>query len=510
MVITPPLIPCTKPFEMKKNFALFICSLFAVLGLNAQNDSTNEALLQAKELLAENSPFNDGKTVVNLIEPLADGGNAEAQNLLGVLYTKGFGTGKDMDRAFELFKKAAEKGDINAQYNLGRLYKTGAPNQKIDFDKAITWFKRAAANGHQRATYSLGYLHYKGLGVPQDYKKAVAWFSKSSDPMAIHFLGLSHYQGYGVPANKEKALELLLENDIPNSRTLLTYIQQDQKKKNERNVKEAIETKIAAESTDKLTTKTVLKETATLAPENEPLATKDILGDWEGKWVQYDWSGKKVERILPLRLALTNTEGTLEMTYTLMETTKTVDAFWQEGYLYFNEPLTLTLPRLYSSNPKELSLEYELLSLGLEKFALSDGTPLLMGGVDTFITNWSEHGQPTKVALLPKGSLDIPKTVADVALLEALEEQKEHFIKLYPVPFQDNLTIAYELEVDAEVQAQVLSLNGGNVVTVTPKTLKKAGNHRHSIALGGALPKGLYVVRLTTGDRFYTRLIIKN
>lgn len=492
---------------MTKSYILFLFLLLVVSTLDAQEPSAQEQLGQAKKMLEENSPFNDGQAIVNLIEPLAAAGNAEAQNLLGVLYTKGVGVDKNEEFAFKLIEKAANNGYANAQYNLGRFYKTGTKAKAIDFEKAIVWFKKAIANGHQRAAYSLGYMYYKGLGVQQDYEKAIDWFSKSSDPMAKHFLGLSYYQGYGVPENKDKALEILLKNDIPNSTTLVNYIRNNQKQVNDKKVKESLKTEVSSISANELATETVLDEVDATEIENEPLEAKDILGKWEGKWVQYDWSGNQVEHILPLKMSVENKNGKLKMTYTIMKETKSVDAFWHEDYLYFNEPLTLTLPRLYSSDPNELSLDYELLSIGLKKHTLDD-TTLLTGHVDSFITNWSEHGQPTRVLLLPEGWEQTD--IEEEKLLQALAEQEEHFIKLYPVPFKEQLTINYQLDNEAEVEVQLMPMSGTNIITISPKSLKKVGGHIHTVGLDGTLPKGLYVVRLIAGNHTYTRLIIKN
>ena len=73
----------------------------------------------------------------------------------------------------ELVKKA-EQGDALAQYSLGVMYyeSKGVPQ---DYKKAIEWYTKAAEQGLDHAQYNLGQMYYEDKGVPQDYKKAYAW-----------------------------------------------------------------------------------------------------------------------------------------------------------------------------------------------------------------------------------------------------------------------------------------------------------------------------------------------
>ena len=65
-------------------------------------------------------------------------GNAVAENALGVCYEQGLGVGMNIDRAAELFKKAAAQGDPKGMSNLGRLYTLGKGVPK-DPVKAYSW-----------------------------------------------------------------------------------------------------------------------------------------------------------------------------------------------------------------------------------------------------------------------------------------------------------------------------------------------------------------------------------
>src|SRR5271169_3408847 len=49
-------------------------------------------------------------------KPLADKGDANAQCNLGILYQKGLGVDRDQAEAFRLFQLAADRGNSQAQY----------------------------------------------------------------------------------------------------------------------------------------------------------------------------------------------------------------------------------------------------------------------------------------------------------------------------------------------------------------------------------------------------------
>src|SRR6516164_1936864 len=54
--------------------------------------------------------------------PLAEGGNADAQVLLGRMYMMGQGVNQDRDRAMKWFKSAAAQGNAEAQFFIGSMY----------------------------------------------------------------------------------------------------------------------------------------------------------------------------------------------------------------------------------------------------------------------------------------------------------------------------------------------------------------------------------------------------
>src|SRR5262245_34314975 len=65
------------------------------------------------------------ETALAIWQGAADGGDAEAQTVVGEIYEKGLGTTPDYARAAEWYRKAADQGHARAQFNLGALYEQG-------------------------------------------------------------------------------------------------------------------------------------------------------------------------------------------------------------------------------------------------------------------------------------------------------------------------------------------------------------------------------------------------
>ena len=125
---------------------------------------------------------NRGDYATALIEwrSLAERGDAEAQYNLGVLYDQGHGVPQDYTQARAWWLKAAEQGDAAAQYNLGLLYNKGQGVPQ-DYSQARDWWLRAAAQGYAPAQVDFGVLYNKGHGGPRDDLAARDWFLKAAE-----------------------------------------------------------------------------------------------------------------------------------------------------------------------------------------------------------------------------------------------------------------------------------------------------------------------------------------
>ena len=69
----------------------------------------------------------------------------------------------------------AEKGDVQAQSQLGHIYATGQGTAK-NYSKAFQWNLKAARSGSARAQSNLGVAYGNGQGVTSDAVEAYAWW----------------------------------------------------------------------------------------------------------------------------------------------------------------------------------------------------------------------------------------------------------------------------------------------------------------------------------------------
>ena len=72
--------------------------------------------------------------------------------------------------------EAARKGYAHAEYDLATLYV-----RNDDLEKAFALFKRAAEKDHPSSVFQLGRYYFNGWGTPQDKALGRFWIRKSID-----------------------------------------------------------------------------------------------------------------------------------------------------------------------------------------------------------------------------------------------------------------------------------------------------------------------------------------
>ena len=108
-------------------------------------------------------------------QPFAAAGDADAMFNMGQAYKLGRSVPLDKAIARDWYRKAATKGHLPAQANLGiLLFQAG---EKAE---AAQWLKSAADRGEMRAQYVLGVAHWNGDGVPRSLPLAYAYLARSS------------------------------------------------------------------------------------------------------------------------------------------------------------------------------------------------------------------------------------------------------------------------------------------------------------------------------------------
>lgn len=105
-------------------------------------------------------------------------------------------------------QRAAEQGDVNAQFLMGWLYVNGDGVPKDDA-QALSWYRKAAAQKHNGAQNNLGWMYDNGRGVPKDSSKAANWYLKAAQNGNAHAqnnIGLKLEKGIGVEMNISEAM----------------------------------------------------------------------------------------------------------------------------------------------------------------------------------------------------------------------------------------------------------------------------------------------------------------
>ena len=129
----------------------------------------------------------DYPAAVAIWTPFATAGDADALFNLGQAYKLGRGVAVDPVAARDYYRKAATKGHLPAQANLGiALFQAG---EKVE---AIKWLKTAADRGEARAQYVLGIATFNGDSVARSQSLGYAYLLRaqaSGLPQAVTALG---------------------------------------------------------------------------------------------------------------------------------------------------------------------------------------------------------------------------------------------------------------------------------------------------------------------------------
>ena len=86
--------------------------------------------------------------------PAARSGNADAEELIGVMYAMGLGVEQDHRRAFEWYLRSSMKGHPGAQSGVGWYYELGLGMPAPDLVRAYMWYVLSAIGGDPDAAIS--------------------------------------------------------------------------------------------------------------------------------------------------------------------------------------------------------------------------------------------------------------------------------------------------------------------------------------------------------------------
>lgn len=182
-----------------KNITLFSSAtrlLFCAICLALLSPSPASAQSADDYLKQARKAEYKSKEQFDLYMKAAELGNAEAQYEVGCCYDCASGVAEDKYEAFKWYKKSADQGYAEGICSVGKAYKDGRGVQK-DYKMAEKYFLSAAYKGYDFAYFMLGILYKSYL---KNKNEAIYWYKKYVD---------SYYAEYGEPS--PVALESLRE-----------------------------------------------------------------------------------------------------------------------------------------------------------------------------------------------------------------------------------------------------------------------------------------------------------
>jgi TPR repeat protein len=187
------------------NPALLLLSATALAICQSSGQSTLERGSQA---------FKQGDlaSAFKILKPLADAGNASAQELLGEVCYVGYDVGYNIPcndaQAIQWYRLAAQNGNPKAQCRLGTRLRI---DQKKDTE-GFEWMLKSAKQGYPDCMCDIGEYYRGGWSpVTQNYSEALKWFKTAEEKgEACHYnLGSAYYFGQGVEVDFKSAAALL-------------------------------------------------------------------------------------------------------------------------------------------------------------------------------------------------------------------------------------------------------------------------------------------------------------
>jgi len=110
--------------------------------------------------------------------PAAETGDAKAMFVLGQMYSFGYGVKKDLAKALEFYRKAANLGHVPAQKEYGTALAIGDGTEQ-NVSEGLKWLFIASKAGHPAAQqYALRFSKYMNRSVVFEARRNAAQWSR--------------------------------------------------------------------------------------------------------------------------------------------------------------------------------------------------------------------------------------------------------------------------------------------------------------------------------------------
>ena len=132
-------------------------------------------------LVVSQSAEPDFPRALRLLNRAYKQGDHRAAYALGTwyLYGKGDLVAKDLAKAAQLLREAAESDNADAAYDLAVSYEKGMGVRKSEKKAALLYLK-AALLGDKQSIYHVGRCYQHGLGVKRDRPIAAIWYDRAA------------------------------------------------------------------------------------------------------------------------------------------------------------------------------------------------------------------------------------------------------------------------------------------------------------------------------------------
>lgn len=143
--------------------------------------------------------LGDYARALEILAPLAEEGDGDAQALLGDMYYFGDGVEESKDTAMAWFRLAADQGNPHGLFGVGfsLLHES---SDESDHAQGLEYIKQAARKGDLSAQNVIGQRYFYGVGVEQSYELALNMLiqpAESGYETAAFLVGLMYFANLG-------------------------------------------------------------------------------------------------------------------------------------------------------------------------------------------------------------------------------------------------------------------------------------------------------------------------
>ena len=178
------------------------------------NDQYKKA---CKLIYGKDAKLNDFKKAEQLLLSESQRGNVLADYDLGKLYSTDKLGERNEETSIAKYTRAlqgflqiepnSKKLKPYVQYRIGKMFCYGLGTEQ-DYEKAFEWFERSAKQKNKFAQFSLANLYYYGSGIKKDLSQAFLWYQRSSSqgqPYAAYSIAQMYRYGEYVTKDNDTA-----------------------------------------------------------------------------------------------------------------------------------------------------------------------------------------------------------------------------------------------------------------------------------------------------------------